>query len=94
MKLYGDWNSKEARLIDMALTRCQGHSYCQTDDEITKWLKNKFLLVMYNRIRFDSNLQGKEAFVHESVLDWIIINTQSIVTIPYKLITSEARLQD
>ena len=54
MKVFGDWNSKFARLIDITLTKCTGHTYCKTENEIKDWLKNKFFVLMYNKIRFDS----------------------------------------
>lgn len=54
MRVYGDWNSKFARIIDITLSLCHGHSYCKEEKEIKAWYKNKFLLMMYNKIRFDS----------------------------------------
>ena len=68
MRINGDWDSNSARLIDLKLAKCHGHSYCKTDEEITDFMKDKFLLLLYNKIRFDGNLYGQEAFVEESKL--------------------------
>ena len=54
MRVFGDWNSKYARIIDITLTKCHGHTYCKEEHEIKTWLRDKFLLMMYNKIRFDS----------------------------------------
>ena len=58
MRINGDFNSAEARLLDIKLVKCHGHSYCKSDEEITNFLKDKFLLLLYNKIRFDVNLSG------------------------------------
>ena len=56
MRINGDFNSAAARVLDLRLVRCRGHKYCKSDEEITAFLKDKFLLVLYNKIRFDVNL--------------------------------------
>ena len=53
MNIYGDFNSEEARLIDVQLIRCHDQDYCKSDEEIMQWMKNKWLLLLSNRIRFD-----------------------------------------
>ena len=75
MRINGDWNSAAARLLDIQLVKCHGHSYCQTDEEITNFLRDKFLLLFHNKIKFDVNKRGSDAFVAESKLEWIIVNT-------------------
>ena len=50
--------------------------------------------MLSNKVRFDPEKYSQEAFVEESVLEWITINTQVVQTLPYQLITSEARLID
>ena len=94
MKLYGDFNSQAARLIDFQLIKCHDQDYCKSDEEIMEFMKNKFILMLSNKVRFDPEKYSTEAFVEESVLEWITINTQVTITLPYSLITSEARLID
>ena len=53
LELYGDFSSEEARLIDLQLVRCHDQDYCKSEEEIMQWMKNKWLLLLSNRIRFD-----------------------------------------
>ena len=75
MKLYGDFNSQAARLIDFQLIKCHDQDYCKSDEEIMEFMKNKFILMLSNKVRFDPEKYSTEAFVEESVLEWITINT-------------------
>ena len=78
MEIQGNFSSPSARLIDIELVRCENQHYCKSSEEITEYLRNKYFLLMYNQIRFDSEKYKTEAFVHESVTEWIAINTQTI----------------
>ena len=53
MKIYGDFSTAEARLIDLQLVKCHGEDYCKSDDEINQFMRDKWLVLLYNRIRFD-----------------------------------------
>ena len=53
LELFGDWNSEKARTIQISLKRCTGEAYCKNDEEIDHFLKGKYLLLLYNQIRFD-----------------------------------------
>ena len=94
LRLYGDWNSSKARLIDIQLIKCTDKSYCKEEEDIKSFLRDKYLLLLSNQIRFDSDLIGNEAFVKESVLEWITVNTQTAVSLPYQMTTKFASLQD
>ena len=50
--------------------------------------------MLSNVFRFDSSKFGDEAFVNESVLEWITLNTQSVVSFPYSLMTTNILLED
>ena len=52
------------------------------------------MLLLSNQIRFDSGNFGKEAFVKDSKIEWITINTQTAVSLPYQMTTMFASLQD
>ena len=55
---------------------------------------DKYIIMFSNQIRFDSGQLGNDAFVKDSLLEWITINTQAAVSIPYSMTTSFAKLQD
>ena len=40
-----------------------------------QFMKDKFLIMLSNKVRFDPEKYSQEAFVEESVLEWITINT-------------------
>ena len=78
MRIYGDFSSQEARLIDLQLVKCHDKDYCKSDEYIQEFMKDKYFLLLSNRIRFDSEQYRTNAFVSESVFEWITINTQVI----------------
>ena len=55
---------------------------------------DKYIIMLTNQIRFDSGMLGNDAFIKDSLLEWLTINTQAAVTLPYQITTSGARLQD
>ena len=73
--IYGDYNSLKARNMDMQLIRCHDRLDCKSESEITAYLRDKFLILMHNEVRFDSNKYGSEAIIQESRLQWIPVNT-------------------
>jgi len=54
MFISGDYSSAKARLMNFQLVKCHGHDYCKSDEEIKAYLRNKFLLMVSNQIRFES----------------------------------------
>ena len=65
MRLFGDYNSDKARILNMQLVKCYNGGYfaengikCQEEDKITEFLRNKFFLMIYNQRRFASGNFG------------------------------------
>lgn len=75
MYLYGDYNSPRARLIELQLEMCLDKPYCKSKDEITEFMRDKYLILLYNQINFDSDLYGENSIIPESNLIWIPVNT-------------------
>ena len=55
MRIYGNFNSFKARIINMQLIRCHDGGYfaengitCKSDAEITQFLRNKYFIMLYN----------------------------------------------
>ena len=59
MRLYGDFNSAKARILNFQLVRCHDGGYfakngvtCKSEPETTEFLRNKFFTILYNQKRF------------------------------------------
>ena len=76
MYLYGDYNTRKARLISIQLIKCTGHTYCKTDEEILEFLRDKWIMLLVNQIRFDSEGFDEATSNPEARVKWIPINTQ------------------
>jgi len=49
---------------------------CKSKAEILSFFRDKFLLIMYSQVRFDSEKFGEDSIIAESQLNWVTINTQ------------------
>ena len=49
---------------------------CHPKEDILEWLKAKYIVVVYNQIRFDSDSFYESAAIAESRLTYVPINTQ------------------
>jgi len=49
MVIWGDYNSEKAQQITFNFRMCEGHDYCETPEEIKKWLAGKYILLLYNQ---------------------------------------------
>ena len=52
--ISGNFNTINTSNIMVLLVRCQGKDYCKSDEEITEFVRGKFLIVYVNEIRFES----------------------------------------
>lgn len=73
---------------------CEGHDYCKTKAEIQEWLRGKYIVLLFNQARFQSNKFDDSVVVKESRIKYIPINSQSRWISPFKLTVSELFLQD
>jgi len=89
MKINGTFNSNSARLIEIELVKCRDSVLCNTDDQINSFFRKKYLLLLQNQMRFETTSFGKNSVHPESILKWIPINTKEVVTIPYKISTTD-----
>ena len=48
MYISGDYSSASARLMNIQLIKCHGHDYCASDEEIKAFLRDKYLIILYN----------------------------------------------
>ena len=52
--IYGNYNSQRGSTLFLAVEKCDPskRSTCKNDDEISKWLSNKFVFILINEIVF------------------------------------------
>jgi len=67
---------------------------CKSDEEITEFMRDKWILLLYNQIRFDSNYYGEEAIIQESRIMWVPVNSQIQQSLPFKIMKTKLFLQD
>ena len=72
LDLHGDYNSGIVTHFGVHLERCNPdvRPDCKPDDEITQWLKRKFIITITNNERFNPNDYSDDKVVQESVLIW------------------------
>ena len=79
MYIYGDYNSATVSMLNIQLVRCNKENNpeieCKSEEEITKFFRDKFIIVLTNEVRFDSNFYGKDSIIRMATLKWIQINT-------------------
>ena len=46
--IWGDYNSAKAQQLAVKFKLCEGHDYCEPKDEILKWLRGKYIVLLYN----------------------------------------------
>ena len=51
--ISGNFNTVNASQIRVSLLKCKGKDYCKSDEEITEFIKGKYLVMYVNEIRFD-----------------------------------------
>lgn len=83
MWIHGNYDSSNARQLNIQLQKCHDRPDCKSDDEIAEFLRGKFLFVFYNNILFNSAHYGQKAIVPESRILWLRINTQMRQTVPF-----------
>jgi hypothetical protein len=62
----GDFNSASAKLLFAAFNKCdpKKRKTCKSDVEITEWLQNKFVVMMYNSKTFNVDKFGELKYKH------------------------------
>ena len=76
------------------ILKCTGHDYCKDDAAISSYFKKRFLVMLSNRIRFDSEKFGAQALIRESTVDWVNVSTHVQLTESFAVSRTELSLQD
>lgn len=63
---------------------CEGEG-CESEEAIREWLKRKYIVIIYNHIRFDTEQYFMDSIVRESRLAYIPISSQTQEIISFKV---------
>ena len=61
----------------MFFKKCHKRDDCKTEEEVAEFMKDKYLLLLSNQIRFDSSQYSEESIVPESRLLWLNTSNKS-----------------
>ena len=53
---------------------CEGEG-CESEENIRKWLKGKFIVLLYNQARFDQDRYFSDSKVKESRIQYIPVSS-------------------
>ena len=83
-------------MFGVIFDRCnpEERSDCKPKEEIDEWIRGKYLVLLYNQIRIDSNKLETEAVVTESMLKWFPMSFQMQLTYPNKVTQTKFLSQD
>ena len=73
---------------------CKGESYCESEADIRKWLARKYIILLYNQVRFDPEHFLESSKIRESRIVYIPISSQVRNIHPFALRQSHLELQD
>ena len=73
---------------------CEGKAICESKDNILKWLSGKYIVLLYNQIRFAPNDFFEASTVKESRISYIPFNSQIRLTNPFSIQMTHLVLQD
>ena len=98
--IWGDYNSAKAQQISVKFEMCDDTKErfkgvtCKEKEEIQKWLQRKFIILLYNQMRFDPKGFHEAAIISESRINYIPISSQVRQIIPFKVEQTNLSLQD
>ena len=64
---------------------CEGKDYCASKEEIKAWLPGKYVVLLYNQIRFDPHNFYQSSSIKESRISYIPVSSQVRNIYPFKV---------
>ena len=103
ISIHGDYNTSMSKNIIIQFEKCDQEKRtlegdpraCKSNDEILRWLRQKYLLIYYNLRRFKiGDYKDESKIVEESRTKYIPFNTQIREDIVLKTVLTDLNLQD
>ena len=76
LEIWGDYNSPKAQQLAFKFKMCEGVG-CASKDTILEWLAGKYIVLLYNQIRFDQARYFEQSRVREARISYIPVSSQS-----------------
>ena len=94
--LWGDFASEESRQFNIDFVKCNTteHDDCKTDKQVEEYVRDKYLLILSNQVKFVNSQYGEKSVVPRTNLQWSRFNSQMKVTLPFKVTQTSLDLQD
>lgn len=54
---------------------CEGKPICKTEREIRDWLSGKYIVLLYNQIRFKTDEFGADSVIKEARIKYIPVSS-------------------
>ena len=93
LQLWGDYNSAKAQNLVINWRWCSGDN-CAPVEEARDWLRNKYIVLLYNQISFQAEGFYENAALFESRIEYIPISRSIRSLVPYKIAQTRLELQD
>jgi hypothetical protein len=86
-EIYGNWNSDVGSFLYFQLERCDPSKRddCKGKRAEREYLKDKYLVMAYNQMRFNNGVYGSDSVETEQALEWININLESPIMHRYQI---------
>ena len=94
--IWGDYNSRRAQQLAVKFKICDGGpaNGCKEKEEILEWIKGKYIVLLYNQIRFSQEDYFSDSRIEESRILYIPVSSQIRQIIPHKIQETHLELQD
>ena len=71
ISLWGDYNTEKAQNLMVMFEMCEGRADCKSEEEIRDWLKQKFIVLLYNTVSFDPSGYDQDTLIRESKFHYV-----------------------
>ena len=78
----------------MTLKKCHKRDDCKSEEEVAEFMKDKFMLLLSNQIRFDSSQYYEDSVIRESRLLWLNTSNKSQLEQTFYVKKTKINLQD
>ena len=79
VEVQGDYNTPSTRQFTLLFQRCDNSTFdnaCKSEEEITRWMMRKFIIVYMNNERFSTRDYSENRVLKETTILWHPLNSQ------------------
>ena len=75
LRIWGDFDQPQAMQLAISFHMCQGKKKCKSEEEIKNWLAGKYIVILYNQVRFKTDKLGSSALIKEARIKYIPVSS-------------------